>query len=162
MMTMPLYYGKYRGVVTNNDDGEGRGRIRARVSDATGEREIGWALPALPYAGGGVGLFVVPPVGANVWIEFEGGNTESPIWTGCFWADGEAPERDPSRKVFKTDAGTITLDDTPGAGGITIETAAGMKITLDHTGIEISAGPLGTIKLTPAMVSINNGALEVT
>ena len=156
------YYGKYRGVVTDNRDPDSIGRIKARVPDATGDRETGWALPALPYAGDGVGLFLLPPIGANVWIEFEGGDTELPVWAGCFWARGEPPVGEPEKKVLKTDVATITLDDTPGAGGITIETTAGMKITIDQSGIEISTGGVGNVKLTQAQVSVNSGALEVT
>lgn len=99
---MSIFFGKFRGVVTDNRDPDGIGRIRARVPDATGERETGWALPALPYAGDSVGLFVLPPVGANVWIEFEGGDTELPIWTASgisrspsttTWAWCRAPRR---------------------------------------------------------------------
>lgn len=159
---MSIFFGKFRGVVTDNRDPDGIGRIRARVPDATGERETGWALPALPYAGDSVGLFVLPPVGANVWIEFEGGDTELPIWTGCFWAPGEPPASEARQKVLKTDVGTITLDDTAGAGGITIETSAGMKITLGSSGIEISNGKGASIKLEGPKVSINGSALEVT
>ena len=159
---MSIFFGKFRGVVTDNRDPDGIGRIRARVPDATGERETGWALPALPYAGDSVGLFVLPPVGANVWIEFEGGDTEPPIWTGCFWAPGEPPTREARQKVLTTDVGTITLDDTAGAGGITIETSAGMKITLGSSGIEISNGKGASIKLEGPKVSINGSALEVT
>lgn len=159
---MSIFFGKFRGVVTDNHDPDGIGRIRARVPDATGERETGWALPALPYAGDSVGLFVLPPVGANVWIEFEGGDTELPIWTGCFWAPGEPPASEARQKVLKTDVGTITLDDTAGAGGITIETSAGMKITLGSSGIEISNGKGASIKLEGPKVSINGSALEVT
>ena len=49
--------------------------------------DSGWALPAVPYAGDGVGFFMIPPIGASVWIEFEHGDPDYPIWTGCFWAD---------------------------------------------------------------------------
>lgn len=104
----------------------------------------------------------VPPVDANVWIEFEGGNTDYPIWTGCFWGVGEAPVMPalPDTKIIKTDTATIKLDDLPGIGGITIETTSGLKIVMNVTGIELSNGA-ASVKLTPASVSVNNGALEV-
>ena len=50
-----------------------------------------WAYPSVPYAGLQTGFYAIPPVGANVWVEFEGGDPDHPIWTGCFWGPGEAP-----------------------------------------------------------------------
>jgi uncharacterized protein involved in type VI secretion and phage assembly len=158
------FFGKYRGVVTDNRDPLMLGRIKARVQDVLGSNDSGWALPCMPYAGSGVGLFLIPPVNAFVWMEFEHGEPDYPIWTGCFWAQGEVPAIPavPEKKVLKTDTGTITLDDTPGVGGITIETTSGMKIAISATGIEINNGQGGTIKLTGPRVSINDTALEVT
>lgn len=159
----PPFYGKYRGVVKDNQDPLMQGRIKAQVLDIFGDQESGWALPALPYAGNQVGLFLIPPVDANVWIEFEGGDPEYPIWTGCFWAPGEVPAIPPlpQIKMLKTDVGSITLDDTPGAGGITIETTAGMKIALTAAGLEVSNGQ-GSLQIQGPQISLNNGALEVT
>jgi uncharacterized protein involved in type VI secretion and phage assembly len=161
------FYGKYRGVVTNNIDPQegGRGRLKLKVPDVLGDLESGWAMPCVPYAGNNVGLFLLPPVGASVWVEFEHGDSDFPIWTGCFWGEGEtlpASPAEPEKKVLKTDMGTITLDDSPGGGSITIETVAGMKITLDASGIEVTDGLGGSIKLAGPNVSINDGALEVT
>lgn len=162
MSRQQQFYGKYRGVVSDNRDPLMLGRIRAQVQDVYGEQDSGWAMPALPYAGSGVGLFLIPPTGASVWIEFEHGDPDYPIWTGCFWSTGEAPATPAlaEKKVLKTDAATITLDDTPGAGGITIETTAGMKIVINAQGIEITNGG-ASIKMSGPQVSVNNGALEV-
>jgi hypothetical protein len=156
------FFGKYRGKVTDNMDPLMQGRIRAKVPAVFGEEETGWALPCSPYAGSGVGFFFVPPVDSNVWIEFEGGDGDYPIWTGGFWGVGETPAVPglASTKIIKTDTATIKLDDLPGAGGITIETTTGLKIVMNVTGIELSNGA-ASVKLTPASVSVNNGALEV-
>ena len=160
----PPFYGKFRGRVTDNRDPLFLGRIRAKVVDVFGENESGWALPATPYAGDGVGLFLIPPIDASVWIEFEHGDPEYPIWTGCFWSQGEVPASPAvaETKMLKTDVGTITINDLPGAGGITIETTAGMKIKFDAVGIEINDGAGGSIKLTGPKVAINDSALEIT
>jgi hypothetical protein len=156
------FFGKYRGKVTDNMDPLMQGRIRAKVPAVFGEEETGWALPCSPYAGSGVGFFFVPPVDSNVWIEFEGGDGDYPIWTGGFWGVGETPAVPglASTKIIKTDTATIKLDDLPGAGGITIETTTGLKIVMNITGIELSNGA-ASVKLTPASVSVNNGALEI-
>jgi uncharacterized protein involved in type VI secretion and phage assembly len=157
------FYGKYRGVVTDNRDPNNQGRIRAKVSDVFGENnESPWAMPSVPYAGSSVGLFLIPATDASVWIEFEHGKADSPIWTGCFWAEGEMPVSPASadKKVLKTGAGTITLDDTQGANSITIETTNNLKIKMDQQGIEISNGSQ-KIMISSSGVSINDGALEV-
>ncbi|MFF7133735.1 phage baseplate assembly protein V [Streptomyces sp. NPDC008196] len=156
----PAFYGKFRGVVTDNTDD--RGRIRATVADVYGSEKSPWALPAVPYAGNGVGLYLIPPVGALVWIEFEHGDPDHPVWSGCFWAENQAPATTPEKKVLKTAAGTVTLDETLNKEAVTIETARGLKITIDKNGIEINAGKKGVIKLTQNKVAVNGNALEVT
>lgn len=159
----PPFYGKYRGVVKDNRDPLMLGRLRAEVRDIFGDQESGWALPSVPYAGNGVGLFLIPPTNASVWIEFEHGDPDYPIWTGCFWAVGEVPALPAiaETKVLKTDTATITLNDLPGLSGVTIETQMGMKIAMDITGVTISNGQGASVKLQLAQVSLNDGALEV-
>jgi uncharacterized protein involved in type VI secretion and phage assembly len=156
------YFGKYRGVVTGNNDPMQLGRIQAKVPDVLGEHESTWAMPSMPYAGRNVGLFLIPPTDAQVWIEFEHGDPDYPIWTGCFWDSGEVPASPavPEMKVLKTDAGTITLNDQKGSGSITIETTAGLKIVMNTNGIEISNGSQ-KVTVSSSSISINDGALEV-
>ena len=160
----PTFYGKYRGVVTDNQDPNGLGRVRFKAQDVFGEKESGWAMPSLPYAGDGVGLYLIPPKDAFVWIEFEHGDPEYPIWTGCFWLSKDnVPEgaSGPDIKMLKTGVCTITLNDLPGPGdgGITIETY-GMKIIMDSQGIKITNGN-ASVELSGKIVSINDDALEV-
>jgi uncharacterized protein involved in type VI secretion and phage assembly len=158
----PTFYGKFRGIVSANNDPDRLGRIRAKVQDVLGDRESGWALPALPYAGDGVGLYLIPPVNAFVWIEFEHGDPDYPIWTGCFWGGRDrlpGSPTSPDVKVLKTESATITIDDKSGKGSVKIETG-NLKIVMDSQGIELSNGSQ-TVKLSSSNVSINNGALEV-
>lgn len=162
------FYGKYRGIVSDNQDPLMIGRIRARVPDVLGDQESGWALPCAPFAGQGCGSFAIPPTSANVWIEFENGDPDYPIWVGCFW--GSVADVPPvllappyQKTIIKTKGGSsVLLDDTPGIGGITLETSSGQKIVMSALGIEINDGQGGVIKLTGPMVQVNNGALEVT
>lgn len=160
---MTGFLSKYRGTVENNIDPMQLGRIQVSVPSVLGEGRMSWAMPCVPYAGPGVGFFTIPPTGANVWVEFEGGDLDYPIWSGCFWGVGEVPAMPAiaGMKVLKTDMGTITINDLPGVGGITIETATGMKIEITALGIEITNGQGASIKLTGPQVSINNGALDV-
>jgi uncharacterized protein involved in type VI secretion and phage assembly len=167
----PTFYGKYRGVVTNNRDPRLIGCIRARVPDVYGDQESGWALPAVPFAGQQMGFFAVPSEGAGVWIEFECGDPDYPIWSGCWWGgalempkllDPPPPAGTDPKTLITTKAGhSILLDDSPGGAGITLQTPGGQKIVINAQGIEISNGQGASIKLTGKKVSINGNALEV-
>jgi hypothetical protein len=124
------FFGKFRGLVTDNQDPLSLGRIKARVPEVLNDVETGWALPAAPYAGDGVGVYTIPAPAAGVWIEFEAGDVSRPIWTGCWWGTGQLPKDEtgsattPDRKIIRTqqglllsldDAGkTITLSDSDG------------------------------------------------
>jgi uncharacterized protein involved in type VI secretion and phage assembly len=161
------FYGKYRGIVSDNQDPLMLGRVRARIPDVTGDDECGWATPCAPFGGSQTGFFAIPASGAGVWIEFEHGDPDYPIWSGCWWGtQADLPPlllTPPYQKVIIQTAGgqSITLDDTPGAGGITLATSGGAKITISDIGIEIDNGQGGTIMLTATQVSVNDGALQV-
>ena len=85
------HFGKYRGQVTDNADPTGRGRVKVRIPSVLGDNDV-WAMPCVPYAGAGVGFYCMPEPGTNVWVEFEAGDSSFPVWTGCFWGDGELPD----------------------------------------------------------------------
>lgn len=164
---MNEFFGKFRGRVTDIEDPLMIGRIKASVPDVMGDDESGWAMPCAPFGGNGMGFFSLPTVGAGVWIEFENGDPDYPIWTGCWFGSADelptillAP---PYKKtLIQTDGGhSVLLDDTPGSGGIVLQTATGQKITMSPTGIEIDNGMGATITLEGPQVSVNNGALEV-
>ena len=101
---MSRFYGKYRGTVEDNTDPLSLGRVRIRAPAVLGDT-VAWAMPCVPYAGSGVGLVLIPPNGANIWVEFEGGDPDLPIWSGCFWSSGDvsalavAPEIRCSRRT---------------------------------------------------------------
>jgi len=138
------YYGKYRGFVTDNDDPEKRGRIRLLVPSVLGETPTGWALPSLPFGGlADQGLFVVPEVDAQVWVEFEAGNVDLPIWTGTFWQAGgnppaEADKSPPTTRLLKTPSGhVLQFDDESGKEKFRLAHPAGTEMTVDEKGTVI-------------------------
>lgn len=73
------FLGKHRGKVENNVDPLQLGRVQVSVPAVLGDGRLSWAMPCVPYAGSGVGLFAVAPVGANVWVEFEQGRQPSDL-----------------------------------------------------------------------------------
>lgn len=141
------YFGKYRGQVTNNEDPDNLGRIKAKVPRVLSDEATGWALPAFIYGGAkDQGLFAVPDVGAGVWIEFEGGDLSYPIWSGTWFKSGDIPESaKPGKKVFKTRSGhKIVLDDDDG-GSLEITDRNGNNVTMDASTVKIAA--VGDVKV---------------
>lgn len=161
------FYGKYRGQVLINVDPLNLGRITAMVPAVFGVIPSGWALPALPLAGVLMGLFAVPAIGSWVWIEFEGGDPEHPIWSGCFWGEGETPlpAKVPApppgvKVVLQTQTGhNIVVDDTPGAGGILLTAAPGVP----GASPMVSVTPIGIILQVPGCtVTLTSAGLTIT
>lgn len=163
---MRQFFGKFRGKVVANVDPRHIGRVQVTVPAVLGDGTLSWALPCSPYAGDQVGFFAVPPVGANVWVEFEGGDPDHPIVGGCFWAEGECPGDLPEVKVWKTDGITVTLSDKQGDGGLTVAVASPavnnpLKLAMTSSGIALSSSSF-SVKITSSGVSVNDGALEVS
>lgn len=168
---MTRYYGKYRGTVLQNVDPEQLGRIQAMVPDVSGMLPSSWAMPCVPIAGKLSGTYVVPQVGAGVWIEFEQGDPDYPIWTGGYWGvAAEVPTlalagnpASPSIVLASILQNTLTISDVPGpTGGIMLKSTTGAMIVVNDIGITISNGKGATIVLAGPTVTINNGALVVT
>jgi hypothetical protein len=160
------YYGKYRGLVVNNTDPLQLGRVVAEVPDVLGETPSGWALPCVPAAGLASGVFIVPPIGSSVWIEFEGGRIDSPIWTGGFWptasevpplAGAPAPISPGQNIVLQTTGqNTILLSDappTPSSGGIVLRSPSGASLVLNSTGIYLRTGGGASLSMVGSAVT---------
>lgn len=165
MTNGPQLNGMFRGEVVNNIDPQQLGRVQITVPSVFGDNPLIWAMPCVPYAGPGVGFFFIPPVGAKLWIMFEGGDPEYPVWIGGYWdSSGDVPASPPipDMKVLKTDTATVTIVDGPGPSMVTIEGQGGMKIEMSATGIEITNGQGATVTLQGPKTSINGSALEVT
>jgi uncharacterized protein involved in type VI secretion and phage assembly len=159
--TTTRYFGKYRGTVASNVDPELRARLQAVVPDVLGTQPTTWAMPAAPYAGPGAGFVALPPVGAGVWIEFEQGDPDFPIWSGGWWgAAGELPAPAPQpggNHITLVTPGkhAVTISDVSGpTGGVSLRTASGARITVNDTGIVIDNGQGASITLSGNTVHI--------
>jgi Type VI secretion system/phage-baseplate injector OB domain len=146
-------FGKYQGTVFNNLDPDSLGRLQAFVPRVLGEIPTGWAKPCVPYAGPTSGFFSVPPVGAGVWIEFEGGDVSLPIWAGCYWGSAELPMKppgspsQPTTRIWRTETGlTVVMDDV--AQTISLTDGA----TLNSVEVSVATGTV-TIKGAAQVVS---------
>jgi uncharacterized protein involved in type VI secretion and phage assembly len=165
------YFGKYRAFVIDNVDPLQTGRLMVQVSDVSGVLPSTWAMPCLPFAGTQSGFYAVPEIGSQVWIEFEQGDPDYPIWVGCFWGSAAdvpalALAGAPGLQqivVQTTGQNMLLISDTPGpTGGIMLQSSTGALISVSDTGITISNGQGAAITMTGPSVTINEGALEVT
>lgn len=167
---MTPLYGKYRGTVINNVDPMQIGRIQAMVPDLAGFVPGTWAMPCLPMAGINTGIFTVPMIGSGVWIEFERGDPDYPIWVGGYWGSAAevplmartVPPAVSGITIQTTLKNGIVVSDVPGpTGGILIQTTTGAMISVSDVGIIISNGKGAIINMTGPTVDVNLGALTV-
>ncbi len=170
MTTPRTFLGKYRGTVVNNVDPMQIGRIQAIVPDVSNAVPTSWAMPCLPVSGINTGMFSVPAMGAGVWIEFEHGDPDHPIWVGGYWGSAAevpalshtVPPGVPGITLQTTLLNGIVISDVPGpTGGIQLMTRTGALISISDVGIVISNGKGATISLLGPAVDINAGALTV-
>jgi hypothetical protein len=176
------YYGVYRGTVLNNVDPMQIGRIQVIVPDTGGLTPSTWAMPCVPFAGKQSGVFVVPAIGSGVWVQFENGDPDYPVWTGGWWGlAAEVPlaalagnPADPSIVIQSLLQQAIIVSDmppsvpppvmppTPPTGGIILRSTTGASIVVNDAGIFISNGKGATIELLGPSVMINKVAFVVT
>lgn len=164
------FYGKFRGTVLNNIDPMQMGRVMVQVPDVASLLPSSWAMPCFPLSGKQMGIWAIPQIGAGVWVEFEQGNPDYPIWSGCwFGSAAEVPALaltapPPLSDIVLQTAlqNTFMLSDLPGpTGGILLKTTTGALISINDIGITISNGKGATIVMTGPSVTINAGALVV-
>jgi len=170
------FWGKYRGTVINNIDPEQRGRLMLMVPDVLSLIPLSWAEPCTPLAGPTgppMGVYLVPPIGAGVWVEFEQGDQNYPIWVGCRWggpsdiptiAHAGLPVS-PSIVLQTAGQNCIVISDVPGPTGGIMLRCGGSTLMITQTGISMIAPKVeitaATIDLA-GITDINKGALKVT
>lgn len=167
------FFGKYKGTVVNNVDPELRGRLLLNVPDALSLIPSTWAEPCVPLAGPTgppMGVYMVPPIGAGVWVEFERGDINKPIWVGCRWGGpSDVPPLAhaglpiaPNIVMQTLAQNTLVISDLPGpAGGIMLKSTTGATLIVNDTGIYIQNGKGASLVMVGPSVSINNGALTI-
>jgi hypothetical protein len=142
-VAIPRYYGKYRGTVFNHVGPLQIGRIQVVVPDVSGFIPGTWALPCLPVTGIQSGVYTVPLPGSLVWVEFEQGDANRPIWVGGFFglpvevpalARLTAPTL-PSITLQTSPLNGLTVSEMPGpSGGILIKGGTA-TIAVNESGI---------------------------
>ncbi|OGB97319.1 MAG: baseplate assembly protein, partial [Burkholderiales bacterium RIFCSPLOWO2_12_FULL_67_210] len=165
-MSAQKYYGKYRGMVISNIDPLQQGRLMVQVPDVGGLIPGTWAMPCVPIAGIQNGMFALPIPGSGVWVEFEQGDPDYPIWVGGFWGSAAevpalallTPPAVPAITLQTPLQNGLTISDVPGpTGGIMIKSTTGAMLIVNDTGIYIQNGKGAAITLVGPVVTINNG-----
>jgi uncharacterized protein involved in type VI secretion and phage assembly len=164
------FLGKYRGSVLNNIDPLQIGRLLVTVPDVLGLTPTSWAMPCVPIAGKQMGTYVIPQIGAGVWIEFEQGNADYPVWVGGYWGlAAEVPAlalagvpASPSIVLQTALQNAIVISDLPGpTGGIMLKSTTGASLIVNDTGIYIQNGKGASLTMVGPTVTVNTGALTV-
>jgi uncharacterized protein involved in type VI secretion and phage assembly len=167
------FYGKYRATVLNNIDPEMRGRLTLLIPDVLSLVPSTWAEACVPLAGPtgpSMGVYLVPPIGAGVWVEFENGDPDYPIWTGCRWGlASDIPPlayaglpASPNIVIQTLGQNSIVVSDLPGpTGGIMLKSLTGASIIVNDTGIYIQNGKGASITMVGPSITLNNGALSI-
>jgi len=181
MSNRQKYYGKYRGTVLNNLDPMQLGRIQVQVPDVGGLIPSSWAMPCFPITGKQMGAYMIPQIGTGVWVEFEQGNPDYPIWSGCWYGlAAELPlaalagnPAAPSLILQSTLQNAVIISDLPPAppppvmppapttGGIILRSTTGASIVVNDAGIFISNGKGAIISMMGPNILVNNGALLI-
>jgi uncharacterized protein involved in type VI secretion and phage assembly len=164
------FYGKYRGLVLNNIDPMQINRLQVQVLDVAGLIPATWAMPCVPVAGIQNGMVALPMIGSGVWVEFEQGNPDYPIWVGCYWSSASevpvlAHATPPGVQAITLQTplqNGLTVSDLPGpTGGIMLKSATGASLIVNDTGIYIQNGKGASIMMTGPTVNVNAGALTI-
>jgi uncharacterized protein involved in type VI secretion and phage assembly len=169
------YYGKYRGTVVLNTDPENRGRIQVEVPGVLSLVPSTWAEACVPLAGPtgfAMGTYVVPSIGTAVWVEFEHGDPNKPIWVGCrFPAEADVPPAaltgipgDANIVIQSLAKHVLMVSDAPPSpqtGGIVMQSFTGATLVVNDSGIYLDNGKGASITMIGPTINCNNGTLTV-
>jgi Type VI secretion system/phage-baseplate injector OB domain len=163
---MRRFFGKYRGKISSNKDPLHLGRVQVQVPAMFGPDKLAWAMPCTPYAGQDIGFFTIPPVGTNIWVEFEAGDPDYPIWSGCFWGQDQLPQaarvEDPEKvQVFRVSGITMTWSALDNNKGVSLEVESPvlerkLKMVFNPDGIELNNKDETTIKIQADKIELEN------
>lgn len=166
------FYGVVVGVVTNNQDPDGLGRVKVKFPWLSDEDESQWARIAVLMAGKERGTYFLPEVEDEVLVAFEHGDVRFPFVIGALWNGVDKPPADNgdgknNLRLIKSRSGhTIKLNDEEGKetievidknekNTIVIDTAKKAITITSEQDIRLSATE-GTIKLDAKIIEIKS------
>jgi phage baseplate assembly protein gpV len=176
----------YLARVTSVDDPDSMAKVKVELYNFDTDRDVAiWARVAVPFAGGDRGAFFIPSVGDEVVVVFVNGDPRAPVVVGSLWNGTDNPPESISGRVDRwtitgkagtriaiveesdatatiecsTPAG-VTLTMTDEAGGKVEIKCAGNTVTIDSSGVTVTAASkltlnASTCDLTASMVNVN-------
>ena len=127
------------GIVTDNKDPEGMGRVKLSYPWREADDESYWARITAPMAGKERGTYFLPEEGDEVLVAFEDGDIHHPYVLGALWNGEEKPPEDNAdgnndvRKIRSRSGHEIVFDDSEAESRVEITTSAGHRIVLDDS-----------------------------
>lgn len=157
MSSQPQYFGKFRAVVVDVDDPDKRGRVRVKCPKVLGEGKSKWCEVCSPVAYEDHGDFCLPKKDDTVWVEFENGNPNKPIYVGAWWSNehtSAADEYGDDIRIIEFDGCKIKMKSDE-----SIETTIkNSKVLMKENETTVSVGDNCEIKLTDKTIELSVGS----
>ena len=161
------------GVVTNNQDPDGLGRVKIKFPWLSDADESQWARMVAPMAGADRGVYFLPEVDDEVLAVFEHGDIRFPYIIGALWNGKDAPpaKNDDGKnnlRLIKSRSGhiiklndedgkeTIEIIDKSEKNSIVIDTSKDSITITSEKDITIKAK--GSIKLDAEKIEMKSSA----
>lgn len=163
-MSSPQWHGKYRAIVTDIDDPEGRGRIRVKCPKVLGDSKSHWCEVCSPVAYDNGGDFCLPKKDDTVWVEFEGGDPDKPVYSGSWWssnncvADKDKDEYNENTRIIEFDGCKIKMKSDESIE-VTIKNS---KIFMEEDNTTVSVGDSTEVKVTDDTIKIDCSSAVIT
>jgi uncharacterized protein involved in type VI secretion and phage assembly len=163
------FYGVAVGVVTNNQDAEGLGRVKVRFPWLSDEDESHWARVVTPMAGNQRGLYFLPEVDDEVLVAFQHGDIRFPYILGALWNGQDKPPENNNgannlRTIKSRSGHIIRLDDTADAEKIEIidKNKNSIIVNTAKNTITVTADADITIQSTRGKLILQGNGIEIT
>jgi uncharacterized protein involved in type VI secretion and phage assembly len=165
------FYGVAVGIVTNNQDPDGLGRVKVKLPWLSEEDESHWARVLAPMAGNERGLYFLPEVDDEVLVCFEHGSVEFPYVLGALWNGKDKPpetndDGKNNKRTIKSRSGMIIrLDDTEGSEKLEISdknNKNSIVIDVANNAITITADADISIESKNGKLKLSGKGIELT
>lgn len=160
------------GIVTDNQDPQGQGRVKVKFPWLSSDHASDWARLVVVGGGADRGVQFLPEVNDEVLVGFELGDLHHPYILGGLWNGADAPPKSSSKivnggkvqqRIIQSRNGHFILFDDKDGGGITIQDKNGTQIVLDTAGksLQITVKGDAHVKTDGDLSLEAQGAIEI-